>query len=369
MKNTVARKIERQISYTMKNKPLGFAIIGTGSIAGVHAGVLSAMDGVRLVGVFNRTHKRAISFAGQFQCKAYADLSDLLAEESLDAVCICSASGAHLEHALACIEAGKHCLIEKPLEVTPERCIRLLEAADRRGVKIGTVFHSRFYEASQLLRRAVAAGRFGQPVLGSAYVKWSRDVAYYTSADWRGTWAYDGGGVLMNQGIHAVDLLQWYMGPVSAVQAKVANRRHTAIEVEDTIVVNVIFESGALGSIECTTAAFPGSSKRIEVVGTSGTAVLEEDRLTAWQFAEEAAEDEAIRQAFSAMRTPGGADNPMNITHTGHQLQIADFADAIRTDRSPLIDGREGSKSVAIIHAIYESARTGETVYLEKNDT
>lgn len=185
----------------------------------------------------------------------------------------------HLNPAISCIKAGKHCLIEKPLEVTLERCDQIIEAAYNVGVKIGVIFPSRFYENSKQLKRAIDEKRFGDLVLGDAYVKWSRNAEYYQLGKWRGTWKYDGGGALMNQGIHSVDLLQWYMGPVESVQSVAGNIKHKNIEVEDTIVSTLKFANGAFGTIECSTAIFPGALKRIEVMGTEGTAVLEESNL------------------------------------------------------------------------------------------
>src|SRR5690606_8784113 len=187
---------------------------------------------------------------------------------------------------------GKHCLIEKPLEITVERCDAIIDAARKAGVKVGVIFPSRFYEASRQLIASIDENRFGNLVLGSAYVKWHRSEAYYASGRWRGTWEYDGGGALMNQGIHSVDLLQWYMGPVESVQATAANVRHKNIEVEDTIVATLNFKNGALGTLECSTAVFPGTLKRIEIMGTEGTAILEEDYFIIWEFQRERSVDE-----------------------------------------------------------------------------
>jgi len=227
------------------------------------------------------------------------------------------------------------------------------------------IFPSRFYEASEQLKASVQADRFGKLALGSAYVKWHRSEAYYASGRWRGTWEFDGGGALMNQGIHSVDLLQWYMGPVASVQAVAANVQHKNIEVEDTIVATVTFKNGALGTIECSTAVFPGTLKRIEIMGTEGTAILEEDNFIKWQFQSETAEDDQIRASMKAETTAvGGASNPADISFVGHQRQIEDMLRAIETGEEPLVNGEEGRKSVEIVCAIYESARTGKRIQL-----
>ncbi len=202
-------------------------------------------------------------------------------------------------------------------------------------------------------------------VLGSAYVKWHRTEAYYESADWRGTWALDGGGALMNQAIHAVDMLQWCMGPIVSVQAFANNARHQNIEVEDTVVATLKFASGALGTIECSTATYPGMLKRIEIMGTTGTAVLEDNDLIKWQFEQQQEDDARIIGSFSVGgASQGGASDPLAISHLGHQRQMEDLLHAIKTGQKPIIDAEEGRKSVAIVLAIYESARTEKLVNL-----
>ena len=258
-------------------------------------------------------------------------------------------------------------MIEKPLEVTLEKCDAVIDAAYKAGIKTAVIFPSRFYEASKRIKNAIDENRFGNLVLGDAYVKWSRSEAYYNSAAWRGTWALDGGGALMNQGIHSVDLLQWYMGEVESVQAVTANIKHKGIEVEDTVVATLKFSNGALGSIECSTAVFPGAFKRIEIMGTAGTAIMEESNLIKWQFEKEAEEDNAIASSMAnGSVSGGGVSNPADISFVGHQRQLEDMILSIETGKAPLIDGIEGRKSVEIVLAIYESARTGKMVKFEK---
>ncbi len=200
---------------------------------------------------------------------------------------ICSPSGAHLDPALAAAKAGKHVVVEKPLEITTARCDEIIQATDAAGVKLGVTFQSRFHQASQLLKQAMVEGRFGTVTLGDAYVKWFRSQQYYDSGAWRGTWKLDGGGALMNQAIHSVDLLLWLMGDVVEVHARTATMTHQRIEVEDVAVATLQFRSGALGVIEATTTAYPGSLKRIEICGSGGMAVLEEEDLKQWQFLNE----------------------------------------------------------------------------------
>ena len=346
------------------SKIYGIAIIGTGAIADIHAQAISEIESAQLVGVYNRTVDKAVAFADRFACEVFTSIDDIGRDTRVSIVCICTASGFHLESGLKCLQYGKHCLIEKPLEISSERCNQLIEAALFYGCKLGVVFHSRFYPVSKAVKKAVDTDRLSQLVLGSAYVKWHRSAAYYDSADWRGTWAMDGGGVLMNQAIHSVDLLQWYAGDVSSVRAIVRNVLHKNIEVEDTVVAMLTFQNGAVGTIEATTAAFPGAHKRIELIGTKGSIILEENYLHTWEFAKTSEDDDRIKAQFSSLPTAGGVADPMHINHVGHRMQIIDFIEAIEENRPPFVDGKEGKKSVQIIEAIYESAKTGKEVFL-----
>jgi UDP-N-acetyl-2-amino-2-deoxyglucuronate dehydrogenase len=280
-------------------------------------------------------------------------------------VTIATASGAHLEPAVAAARAGKHVIVEKPLEITLKRCDQIVDACDKAGVRLATIFPSRFHDSSQELKRAVEAGRFGRLTLGDAYVKWYRTQAYYDSGAWRGTWQLDGGGALMNQAIHSVDLLQWLMGNVAEVRACTATLAHERIAVEDTAVASLRFANGALGVIEATTAAWPGYLKRIELHGSHGSAMIEEEDIVKWDFAKKDRRDAAIeRQMARSKSTGGGAADPAAIGHQAHAKQFRDFVESIQTGRAPLIDGREGRRAVEIILAIYKSAETGKSVTL-----
>jgi UDP-N-acetyl-2-amino-2-deoxyglucuronate dehydrogenase len=349
----------------METKKIGFAIIGTGAIAGIHATAIAAIENAQLIGVYNRSKSKAQAFADEYDCAAYDSIDDLFQSPNLTIVCICTPSGAHLEPALQSIAAGKHCLIEKPLEVTLEKSDQIIAAAKANNVTVAVVYPSRFYDVSRELKNAIDNQRFGNMVLGSAYVKWSRTEAYYQSADWRGTWALDGGGALMNQAIHSVDMLQWCMGPIVSVQAFTTNARHKNIEVEDTAIAVLKFANGALGTIECSTATYPGVLRRMEIMGTAGTVVLEDNDVVKWQFEHEQADDATIISNFSPNGTAkGGASDPLSINYLGHQRQMEDLIQAIETGQKPLIDAEEGRRSVAIVLAIYESARTGKLIQL-----
>lgn len=344
---------------------IGFAIIGCGVISRFHARAIAETPGVNLVACFNRSPGPAQQLAEQFGCTAYENLDAMLRDPRVDAVTIATASGAHLEPAVAAAHAGKHLLVEKPLEVTLRRCDQILAACQQAGVRLGTFFPSRFHSASQQLKKAVEGGRFGRITLADAYVKWLRTQAYYDSGAWRGTWALDGGGALMNQAIHSVDLLCWLMGPVAELSAYTATLGHQRIEVEDVAVASLRFESGALGVIEATTASYPGAPKKIELHGTQGSAIIEEEDITRWDFAKPRKSDNALRDAMTRRAgSTGGAADPKAIGHAAHAAQIKDFAASIRTGRAPAIDGAEGRRAVEIILAIYQSAQTGRPVKL-----
>ena len=293
----------------------------------------------------------------------------MLAHPEVDVVCICTPSGAHLEPALQAARAGKHLVIEKPLEITLARCDAIIRACDEAGVKLCTIFPSRFTEANQRLKSAIDSGRFGRLTLGDTHVKWWRSQAYYDSGGWRGTWNLDGGGALMNQAIHNVDLLTWLMGDVASVQAITATLVHERIEVEDTAVAAVRFKNGALGVIEAATSAFPGLLKRTEIHGEYGSARVEQDDISLWTFASSTPEDAQIQAKMAETRGfAAGSSDPRGITHAGHRDQLADFLRSIDTGQPALVDGREGRRSVEIIRAIYRSSTTGQSVSLPLMD-
>ena len=343
----------------------GFGIVGCGMISGFHARAIADVRGAKLAACFDTREASAEKFAAEHGCKAYTKLDAMLADPNVSIVTIATPSGAHMEPAVAAARAGKHVIVEKPLEITLKRCDRIIEACEKAGVQLGAIFPSRFHDSSMKLKRAIDAGRFGRLSLGDAYVKWFRTQEYYDSGAWRGTWALDGGGALMNQAIHSVDLLTWLMGPVVEIQANAATIAHVRIEVEDAVVATLRFANGALGVLEATTAAYPGYLKRIDVHGSEGSATLEEEDLKAWDFAKPRKEDKAILDEMRKQKsTGGGASDPSAIGHHGHAIQFRDFVEAVRKNRPPAIDGHEGRRSVEIILGVYKAAETGKTVKL-----
>jgi UDP-N-acetyl-2-amino-2-deoxyglucuronate dehydrogenase len=289
----------------------------------------------------------------------------MLDDPAVNVVTICTPSGAHRDPAVAAAQAGKHVVVEKPLEITLKRCDDIIQACRRNKVKLCTIFPSRFSPVNRALKAAIDEGRFGRLTLGDAYTKWWRTQEYYDRGGWRGTWALDGGGAYMNQAIHSVDLLYSLMGDVAEVTGSTATLAHERIEVEDVGVATLRFRSGALGVIEATTSAWPGLLKKVEIHGTQGTVVIEEDSLLAWEFARKSPGDGAVRRKFMKQTSSGGgASDPAAISHVNHQRQLKDFIESIQTGRQPLVDGEEGRKSVEIILAIYKSAWTGRKIEL-----
>lgn len=261
--------------------------------------------------------------------------------------------------------AGKHVLVEKPLEITLARCDEIISACESNGVLLGTIFPSRFSPANIALKEAIDAGRFGKLTLGDTYVKWWRTQEYYDSGGWRGTWDLDGGGAYMNQAIHNVDLLYWLMGEVEQVCGLTATLAHERIEVEDVGTAIVRFKNGAVGTLEAATSVYPGLLKKTEIHGTTGSVIVEQDDILTWDFAEAKPEDDAIREQFGRKsENTGGAADPKAISFIGHQKQFEDFIAAVQEGRAPIIDGSEGRKSVELILAIYESSWTGRRIEL-----
>jgi len=305
-------------------------ILGAGGISDTHARAARDIAGAQVVAVHGANRNKTAALATAAGAAAYDDLAAFLAHP-MDVVAIGSPSGVHAEQALAAIERGLHVLVEKPLDITTARIDAVIEAADRAGVKVGVFFQDRLTPDLVEMKAKIEAGVLGTPVFASGRVKWYRPPEYYADSRWRGTWRLDGGGVLMNQAIHTLDALLWLFGPAARVSGRVATRLHE-IEVEDTAAALIEFTSGAYGMLEASTAAFPGLPRRIEVTGTQGTLVHEQE----------------ARPAVVA-------------DASGHRRVFEDFFTAIETNGTPACDAREGRRSVAVIEAIYRSANTGES--------
>ncbi|MCA9187500.1 MAG: Gfo/Idh/MocA family oxidoreductase, partial [Planctomycetales bacterium] len=336
---------------------LGFGIVGCGMISRFHAKAIAGIRGAKLEACFDNFPSAAHRLSDETGCRPYADLQLMLDDPKVDIVTICTPSGLHQEPAVAAANAGKHVIVERPLEITLKRCDAIIDACKKNKVVLSTIFPSRFHESCLLIKKAIDQGRFGKLTMGDAFVKWFRTQEYYDSGQWRGTWKLDGGGALMNQAIHSVDLLTWLMGPVKSVSAHTATLAHKRISVEDAAVASIEFANGALGTIEATTAAFPGYLKRIEIHGSEGSAVMVEEDIKTWDFAKSVASDQALLKRMTGKtKTGGGAADPKAIGHHGHTALFKDVIKAIENGTPATVDGIEGRRSVEIILGIYKAA-------------
>ncbi|MBE0696003.1 MAG: Gfo/Idh/MocA family oxidoreductase [Anaerolineaceae bacterium] len=338
---------------------LRFAMIGCGVIAPTHARCIEELPGAELVAVCDVIPEKARALAEEFPAAVYSSCAEMFAGTAIDAVCVLTPSGLHAEVGIAAAQAGKHVLVEKPMDITLERADALINACRAAGVKLGVISQHRFDPALMALKQAVDEKRLGQLNFGGSQTKWYRSQAYYDSGDWRGTWALDGGGALINQSIHYVDLLQYIMGPAEEIHAYTATRAHERIEVEDIAVAAIKFRSGALGLLEGSTSAFPGFVARLDINGSLGSVIIENDQVSEWRL--RSGEPNPVAPADSGFI---GGTSSKNIWHHSHRRQIADFIAAIQEGREPLVSGEEGRKPLEIVLAVYESARTGKTVKL-----
>ena len=352
-----------------------FAVVGCGVIGDMHARSIAALGTrARLVLTVDELADRAEKLALEHATEHATSVAEALARDDVDAVAVCTPSGLHAETAVAALEAGKHVVVEKPLDVTVE-AVRRVRAAERRSGRTVTVISQhRFDPASQLVHRAIREGRFGRLTSGVASIAWWRSQGYYDSGSWRGTWRLDGGGALMNQGIHTVDLLVWMLGEPLEVFGHTGCLAHRGIEVEDTAAATIRFAGGALGVIHATTAAYPGLTARLQVHGDRGSAVIDNDQLTYFHAADPDAEggpsygaggdgNQAALLLPRAEHQVATGSDPTALSDA-HIDQYRDFVDAIEHGRPPLVTVAEAGRTLAVVRAIYDSARTGAPVPL-----
>jgi len=336
---------------------IGFGIVGCGIICNQHVDAVNETPGAFLAGFCDVCVEKASDFADTYKVPYYSSLDGMLQNKDVTAICICTPSSLHADVAVAAARAGKHVLTEKPMAVTAADMDRMISACREAGVKLGVVFQRRTTPRFQLMRETIRRGELGRLVLGSVYMKYFRGQDYYDSGEWRGTWKYDGGGCLMNQGIHMIDVLLWMMGPVKSVQGRIATLARR-IEVEDTATATFEFASGALGVIEATTAVYPPEMPhRLEIHGDRGSITVEEERINRWQIlGDDGNLIDRLQTASPSERAILEREDGWN---DGHRALVADMVAATQEDRQPLIPGEEGRKAVDIILAIYASARQG----------
>ena len=318
-----------------------FGIIGAGMIGPFHAEAISQLDEAELIGVATTREKTAKPFAEKFGAKVwYTDYHKLLRREDIDVVNICTPPFLNEEIAVAAARAGKHVIVEKPMAINLTEADRMITACRKSKVKLSVIFQTRFNESAQRIKKIIDEGKFGKLIMGDAYVKWFRTQEYYDSAAWRGTWDKEGGGALINQAIHTIDLLQWFMGEVDSLYALIDTAIHK-IEVEDVAVAVLKFKSGAMGVIEGSTAIYPGLPRRLGIHGERG--------------------EEKVR-GFKDKKLGDTSSDPTHHSIENHKLQIRDFVEAVKEDREPFVSGLEGRKSLEIIRGIYKSVKNERSV-------
>lgn len=344
------------------SKIINFGIIGCGVISNWHAQAISETDGAKLYGVTDVYEPSRVAFAEKYKVKAFDSVDALLACDKIDAVCICTPSGLHAPLAVQAAKAGKHIVVEKPMAITNDEIAEILKACEENKVKMSVVSQMRFTPGVQTLKKIVDKNLVGKVVVADLSMKFYRSPEYYKSGGWRGTWKMDGGGALMNQGIHGIDVMQYIMGRVKSVSA-ITRTLARDIEVEDTAVAILEFENGALGQIVGTTSISPGKERTLEISGTNGSVFMEGEFITEWNV-------EGMEQPEETKLPIGditnSANDPTCFGIKGHCRQINDLVDAIQNDRAPKITQYDGARPVEIILAIYESSKTGKVVYLNK---
>ena len=336
-------------------KNIGFAILGTGMVADFHKQAIAANAelGARLVAVSYYTPAEYDDISARFGVPCVSQ-QQMLADPDVDVVCICTPSGQHSQQAISAAEAGKHVLVEKPMALSLSAADAMTAACEKAGVNLGVVMQRRVEPLFRRAHSAIRAGDFGDLVLGVVTLPYYRPQAYYDQAEWRGTWALDGGGVLMNQGIHLVDLLVWYMGDPVEVQAQ-AGTLHRTIEVEDSLSATLRFSNGALATITGTTVAAPGYPHRIEIYGTNGAVQFEGESLLRWEL-DDLSRETIEKPMVGPVAGAGAGGDPRGIAASGHIATVRDYIAALRLGRSPEIDGLQGRRSLATILAIYKAA-------------
>jgi len=342
------------------NGKIGISLVGCGIIADVQAEAIHQSNKVDLVSVYSRNPENAARLGKKHNVEWSTDWNPFIENDKIDIVSLCTPNGNHLDYGKMAAKAGKHVVVEKPIEVTMDRANQLIDVCKTNGVKLAVIFQNRFNPNIQKFKIQLDKDAIGDIFLGDAYIKWYRKQSYYDSAAWRGTLTLDGGGALINQAIHTIDLLQWVMGEVESVYGQVGTFTHDGLEGEDTAVAVLRFKSSALGVVEGSTSIQPAMARRLEIHGTKGTAVLNNDLFTI-QTGENSNKQQ--KEASSS----GGAVSPLKgYSLLPHQKQFEAIVDAIHNDTQPPLSGQEAIKSLAIVLAIYESSKSNQPILLNE---
>ena len=351
------------------SREVGFAVVGLG-MGLHHCKAVQTAPGARLVAVCDIDEKRLQPAAEEHGCKAYADFSALLKDEEVEVVNLATPSGMHVEMGLQAVAAGKHLIVEKPADIVAERIDTLMAAGQQNEVKIGGIFQSRLNPLNIRIRETIQGGRLGKLIGIHGHLPWYRKQSYYEGphGSWKGTWDMDGGGSLINQGVHTVDLLQWLAGPVEAVMGMFGIFAHQ-IEAEDQAVAQLRFQNGALGTLYTTTCCYPGYDQLLTIYGTEGSVLKQEGVLQTWKLMddEEGKEEGEMLGLYGSTQSGSGSADPMAVSFDGHAQLVVDMVEALQEDREPMIGLESARHAVEIINAIYESGRTGKEVEVGKN--
>ncbi|MBN1291208.1 MAG: Gfo/Idh/MocA family oxidoreductase [Candidatus Latescibacteria bacterium] len=344
----------------------GFGIIGAGVISSYHAKAIEAHPDGKIVAVADVVKANAEKFAAEYNCEIYTDWREMLKRDDIQAINVCSPSGLHAEHTIGAAKAGKHIIVEKSMAINVKDATSMIRVARDNKVRLAVIFQKRTEEAPNKVKKAIADGMFGKMVFGDASIKYWRNQAYYDSADWRGTWAQEGGGSTMTQGIHGIDLLLYMMGDVEKIYATMDTVAHVDIEVEDIALALLKFKNGAYGRLQTATACNPGSGNVFEINGTLGTAILVEDTITSWAFSD--SKETVAKETIVGVKGEAGtaASSYKTFPVEGHIMQMANFIDAVRDGKNLICSGEDGRKSLVLIEALYTSARRGEEVFLDE---
>lgn len=351
----------------MKNGKLGYAVVGLG-IGRAHMDAAAESERADLIAVCDLIEKKLETAKKKYPyVKTYTDFDTMLEDDEIDVISICLPSAMHAEYACRTMAKGKHVLIEKPIDITPEAAEKIEEARLKYGVTAGVVHQNRYNAPMDPIKKAVDEGRLGKLAVATFGVKWFRDQSYY-NGNWHGTWDMDGGGSLMNQAVHTVDLMQWLMGDVVSVHSVMGIYNHD-IETEDMTASVITFKSGAAATFVSTTCAYPGISTEISLYGSKGSIEADADILKTWKLADaddEEEEEEKMLELYGKGNGKAQKNDPSLLF--GHKAVVEDIISAVLDGHEPLIMPREAIKSVRIVNAVYESAKTGKTVYLEKGE-
>lgn len=341
-------------------KTLHFGIVGSGNIVETHIKSIEEIPNAKVTAIFSRNKETAEKWGNQYNIRVYSDYDHFLSNDDLDIVTILTPSGTHADFGIKAAKKGKHVIVEKPIDTTLSKTNELIHVCREANVTLSCIFQHRFDNAIVDIKNAMNLGEFGQLNFGAARTTWYRSQEYYDSGAWRGTWELDGGGALMNQSIHYIDLLLYLMGPVEEVHAFCATRAHERIEVEDIAVATLKFKSGALGLIEGNTAAYPGYSATLDIFGNNGSVVIENDQVKEWNFRNgKQYSNSRIKEVVT------NASSHKMSSYESHKRQYQDIVNAISEKRDPQVTGEEARKSLELILAIYESAKSGKTVKLK----